>query len=125
MEDSRSIFFWAKHLLEEVRRSVRNLWLVANISFRRHADAEANDSFHAIERTEMLASDSDAVHRGEPSCLPPRRGAEFCSQPPGELGRTLLGRQGSAQIEKGPDLHASVDRALPSVTRKRNFGLKQ
>ena len=44
-----------------------------SLTLRRHADPEANDSFHAIQRTEMLASESDGVHRAEPSCLPARR----------------------------------------------------
>jgi hypothetical protein len=71
----------------------------------RRADAEANDSFHAIQRAETLASDRDGVHRGEPRCFAARCGVELRSRPPDELGRMPFSRQGSGEKEKGADLH--------------------
>src|SRR5579863_4551098 len=94
------VFVGPKYVLEKVRRSIGDFGMVVNISFGRHANSESNDSLDAIKRTEVMADESDGIHRGEPGGVATSRSVELCSHSPNEFRRTSLCRQHSAQKEK-------------------------
>ena len=61
----------SEDISQQLRSSVRDFRLFADISRSRHRHAEASDTLDSVERSQMLPSDSENIERREVSRLAP------------------------------------------------------
>ncbi len=76
------VLLFSENVLQQFRRAVSDLWLVANISRSRYRDAKSHNARHLVERPKVLASDGEGIDcreasgaRAPPPHSVPRRGA--------------------------------------------------
>src|SRR5882762_3982681 len=63
-DQAGGIFVFAKDVLEQVGGAVGDFRMLADIAGSGYGDAEADDADNMIERSEMLAGDSEGVEGG-------------------------------------------------------------
>src|ERR1700730_3338979 len=89
-----------ENVLQQLRSCVSDFPLIPDISHRGHRHAEPDDPLHPVERSQMLARDSEDVERCESRRLAPRFHIELRSDAPDELRRAALGRKHPAEEEQ-------------------------
>jgi len=82
---------------QQLRSSVRDFRLFADISRGGHRHAEANDALDSVERSQMLPRDSEDVERRELSRLASSFHIEFRTDAPNEFRAMAFGGKHAAQ----------------------------
>jgi len=90
---------------QQLRSSVRDFRLFADISRSGHRHAEANDALDSVERSQMLPRDSEDVERCEVSRLAASFHIEFRTDAPNEFRAVAFGGKHAAQKKQIARLH--------------------
>jgi hypothetical protein len=69
VHQAAGVLVFSEDVLQQLGRTVSNFGLVAEISRSCHHNAQPDDARHSIERSQMLARDSEAVERSQVSRL--------------------------------------------------------
>jgi len=75
----------------QLRRAVRDLLMLPDISRSSHQHANANDPINSVERSQMLPCDSEAVECCQVSSLASRLQVEFRADAPDEFHFAAFG----------------------------------
>src|SRR5207245_2810411 len=117
------VLVFPEHVLQQLRSTVSDFRLVADISRSGYRHAEPNNARHFIERSQMLPRNTKGVECGEMSRFAPRFHVELRAEASNEFRRAAFRGKHARQKKKIPRLHRFHVRA-ERLRRRRKFDAK-
>src|SRR5207245_1226377 len=99
------VLVFPEHVLQQLRSTVSDFRLVADISRSGYRHAEPNNARHFIERSQMLPRNTKGVECGEMSRFAPRFHVELRAEASNEFRRAAFRGKHARQKKKIPRLH--------------------
>src|SRR6185436_3519037 len=100
IDEAARVSFFAEDVLQQGRRTVGDLGLIANISRRGDRDAQSNDARDPVEGSEVLTRNRERIQRGKPRRLRGCGNVEFRADTADKRRRTAVGGKHAAQKQQ-------------------------
>lgn len=117
------VLVFSKDVLQQLGSAVSDFGLVAEVSRGCNRNAEPDDASNFVERSQMLARDSEAVERRKMGCFASGFHIEFRADAPDEFPRAAFGGQHSGEEKQIAGLHRFRIRA-ERLRRRRELNTK-